>query len=308
MFIALKEKMNTMSFKTFLLAWVVWALASIGSNAQTVSAKAPDFRVEVIGQGDPVLLIPGLSCAGEVWEATVEKLSREYTCHVLTLPGFAEVKPLDELQVFLPKVEAQILSYIQTQLKKKPIIIGHSLGGFLALSLAIHHQELIHSIVIVDSYAFLPAAYQPHLTEKTAIPQAEAMKEMMLATPDSLFRQQQTMTMSTMVTDPNLAQKAVEWSLASHRPSVAQAMYDLMTTDLRPKVKDVKIPVLIFGSWMGGKDYGITKERVTALFQSQYGAMPAVQIKIAETARHFIMWDEPDWFHSHLHTFLHHGQ
>jgi pimeloyl-ACP methyl ester carboxylesterase len=297
-----------MNFKTFLLAMLVWWLAASIVHAQEKSTQAPDFRVAVTGEGDPLILIPGLSCDGAVWAATVAVLSKNYTCHVLTLPGFAGVSPVNLDQGFLPKIEAQIIRYIQQKLTQKPIIVGHSLGGFLALSMAIHHQELLRKIVIVDSYAFLPAAYQPQLTEKTAIPQAEAMKAMMLATSDSLFRQQQLMTMRSMVTDPQWAEKAVEWSLASHRPSVAQAMYDLMTTDLRPQVKAVKIPVLIFGSWMGGKDYGITKERVSSLFQSQYGAMHGVQIKIAETAKHFIMWDEPEWFHTQLLTFLSNGE
>lgn len=300
--------MKSMSYKSFLLAVLVWWIAASIVHAQEKSTQAPDFRVAVTGEGDPLILIPGLSCDGEVWAATVAVLSKNYTCHVLTLPGFAGVSPVNLDQGFLPKIEAQIVRYIQQKLTQKPVIVGHSLGGFLALSMAVHHQEMLRKIVIVDSYAFLPAAYQPQLTEKTAIPHAEAMKTMMLATSDSLFRQQQLMTMGSMVTDPHLAAKAVEWSLASHRPSVAQAMYDLMTTDLRPQVKAVKIPVLIFGSWMGGKDYGITKERVSSLFQLQYGAMPGVQIKIAETAKHFIMWDETEWFHTHLLTFLNNGE
>jgi pimeloyl-ACP methyl ester carboxylesterase len=47
------------------------------------------FRVQVSGTGRPILLIPGLASSGDTWETTVAHLSDRFTCHVLTLAGFA---------------------------------------------------------------------------------------------------------------------------------------------------------------------------------------------------------------------------
>src|SRR5690348_15221990 len=47
------------------------------------------FTVRVSGSGPPVILIPGLACDGNVWDATAAHLAATHEVHVLTLAGFA---------------------------------------------------------------------------------------------------------------------------------------------------------------------------------------------------------------------------
>src|SRR6185295_1545738 len=70
----------------------------------TVAAPAETraFRVEVVGRGNPMILIPGLSSSGDTWEATVARYKDRFTCHVLTLAGFAGV----------PAIEAPLMSTV----------------------------------------------------------------------------------------------------------------------------------------------------------------------------------------------------
>lgn len=262
------------------------------------------FNIEIKGKGKPIILIPGLASSGKVWEETTNTLEKNFECHILTLAGFANQNAISFEEGYLPIIENEIIKYIQDELNERPVVIGHSLGGFLSLSIASSKPKLLEKIIIVDSYPFMSLAYNPNATVESVIPQAKMMKEMMLSTSDSLFIQQQKMTMPTMIADSTNIQMAIEWSIQSDRKTMAQAMYELMTTDLRNNVEKVKIPILVFGSWYGAKDYGITKETVQANYKNQFLKADNCEIKVAETAKHFVMWDEPKWFINSVEAFI----
>ncbi|WP_271855792.1 alpha/beta fold hydrolase [Patiriisocius marinus] len=262
------------------------------------------FNIEIKGKGKPIILIPGLGSSGKVWEETTDILEKNFECHILTLAGFANQNAISIEKGYLPIIENEIIKYIQDEFDEKPILIGHSLGGFLSLSIASSQPKLLEKIIIVDSYPFMSLAYNPKATVESVLPQAKIMKEMMLSTSDSLFIQQQKMTMPTMITGSSNIQLATKWSIQSDRNTMAQAIYELMTTDLRNDIEKVKIPILVFGSWYGAKDYGITKETVLANYQNQFLKADNCQIKVAETAKHFIMWDEPKWFINSVEAFI----
>ncbi|MEL6864091.1 MAG: alpha/beta hydrolase [Bacteroidota bacterium] len=272
--------------------------------AMSAQATNDAFEVDIRGTGSPLILIPGLACSGEVWQATVDSLQQMHTCHTLTLAGFGDQAAMPFDEAYLPQVKNALKHYIQQELKEDPVIIGHSLGGFLGLWVASELPHEVNSLVIVDAYPFYTQAINPAATESSAQPQAKLMQQMMLTTPDSLFRQQQQMTMNIMLSEPADRLKALEWSLQSDRKTVAQAMYELMTTDLREEVAEVNCPIMVLGSWIAGKDYGISPSSTFANFEQQYALADSCTIKIAATARHFIMLDAPEWFHAQLRDFI----
>lgn len=280
---------------------IVFLLIQTSIFSQT---EKHSFNVEIKGKGKPIILIPGLASSGNVWKQTTDSLQKKYECHILTLAGFANQNPINLKNGFLPIIKNEIINYIKNELDEKPILIGHSLGGFLSLSIASSETELLSKIIIVDSYPFMSLAYNPNATVENVLPQAKTMKEMLLSMKDSIFVQQQKMTMPTMITDSINVKIATEWSIQSNRATIAQAMFELMTTDLRTNVEKVTIPILILGSWYGAKDYGITKEIVKTNYENQFYKAKNYKIVIAETAKHFIMWDEPKWFLNTIKPFL----
>jgi len=112
------------------------------------------------------------------------------------------------------------------------------------------------------------------------------------------------MSMPAMVSKAEDVEKVVQWSMQTDRRVMSQAMYELMTTDLRDEAARVECPVLVLGSWYAGKDYGMTKDSVKNTFEGQYQKVGDVSIAMAEKARHFIMLDEFDWFMEKVNTFL----
>jgi len=66
-----------------LLVIAILSIILIKTSAQPQKV----FSVTVTGKGQPVILIPGFSCSGDVWKETVNHLKNKYQCHVLTLAG-----------------------------------------------------------------------------------------------------------------------------------------------------------------------------------------------------------------------------
>ena len=288
--------------KHFTILLLVLFFQNNAFSQQTETSYPFDVKIE--GNGKPIILIPGLACSGEVWNETVEKLKNNYECHILTLAGFSTQEPISLDSGFLPKIEVSIKKYIENELEDKPILMGHSLGGFLSMSLASHDSSLLEKIIVVDSYPFMAAAYNPNATEKNVVPQAKMMKRMILQTPDSTYAKQQKVTMGSMMNDPEKIELSTQWSIESSKETIGQAMYELMTTDLRDDVAHIRVPTLVLGNWYAGKDYGITKEMTQQNFESQFQKTTFVKVEIADKAKHFIMWDEPNWFYDKVENFL----
>ncbi|MCI4670224.1 MAG: alpha/beta hydrolase [Bacteroidia bacterium] len=273
-------------------------------SAQTSKRPIPEFNVEISGQGPAMILIPGLASSSEVWDDAVDSLEKFYTCHRLTLAGFAGQEAIQVDGGFLPRVKTALIKYIKENKLQKLVLMGHSLGGFLSMGVSSEAPELVEKVIIVDSYPFYSAAMNPMATEESSKAAAEQFKTSMLAMDDSLFEQQQRMTMPVLLAAEDKLETAVQWSLSSDRKTVGQAMYEIMTTDLREEVGNIQCPVLVMGSWAAGKNYGITKEMVKRNYESQFSKTSDLTVVMAESGRHFIMWDEPEWFLEQLIKFV----
>lgn len=273
--------------------------------ALTIAASAiaaPSFEVKVSGSGSPIIFIPGLTCDGTVWDETIARYSDTNECHVLSLAGFASQVPTDLSNGFLKTVESEIIAYLSENAINQPVIVGHSLGGFLALQIAIDHPDLARSLLIVDSLPFLPAAMNPAATAENTKLQAEAQKDMI--SKGGQNEAQLRMMLQMMITSPENQERALKMGTASDPKTVAQAVYELSTIDLRQDVSKIKTPTTILGAWYGYAHFGATKETTTATFTTQYAKLPDYRLVMSERGKHFIMWDDPELFYSELDVLL----
>ena len=93
------------------------------------------------------------------------------------------------------------------------------------------------------------------------------------------------------------------WGTRSDRNTVIDTMATLIGTDLRQDVARIASPTLVLGTWIAYKDYA-PRAATEATFRSQYRQLPGVRVAMADTARHFIMYDDPDWLHASIEQFL----
>lgn len=262
------------------------------------AAAAPRaFSVEVSGHGAPIVLIPGLSCGGDVWRATVDHYRAGHELHVLTLAGFAGQPAI--APPMLDQVRSELAAYLRAHHLVRPVIIGHSLGGFVALWLAATEPALVGGVVVVDAVPFLPALMQPGATLAQVRPQAEGMRTMLSALAPAQFAAQNRQSLAMMITDPRNVDAVAAHSQRSDPKAVAEAMYEVMTTDLRPLVGRVRAPTLVLAAGAGQP-----AAAVRTAYDAQYRDLAAHTLVVVDKARHFIMLDEPQRFFAAVDSFL----
>lgn len=278
-------------------------LGTLLAGASQAAAPAA-FTVDVTGQGRPLILIPGLASSGEVWQGTVARLCGPQAarqCHVLTLAGFAGVAPI--AGDLLAQAEQQLADYIVAKKLGQPAIIGHSLGGFLALKMAIDHPQQTGKLLIVDSLPALGAAQLPSSTPEQLQAMSSQMQAAMRTQDAASAITSQRRTVSGMASAPADVERIIGWGQRSDRETVIKTMGTLVASDLRQDVAKIKSPTLVLGTWIAYKDYA-PRAAIEATFQQQYAQLPGVQIALADTARHFIMYDQPDWMVARIEQFL----
>jgi len=285
-----------------VIAAIAASLMQSHSAAAAAAPEHPAFKVEVTGKGAPIILIPGLASAGEVWNGTVAHYcGAKYQCHVLTLAGFAGVPAIQG--PFLPTVEQQISDYIAANKFDHPIIIGHSMGGFLGMKLAADHPDQVGRLIIVDTLPALMATQMPSMTQAQMKEAAEGMRARMLAMDKSAAKAMRQQTLANMITKPEDIQRAEGWGERSDCATVANSMAEMMSEDLRQEVSRIKAPTLVLGSWIAYKNFG-SKPMFEQLYKTQYQQLAGVKVELADNARHFIMYDDPAWMYDRIDNFL----
>jgi pimeloyl-ACP methyl ester carboxylesterase len=281
----------------------------LGAFALTATAQAPTrFTVTIEGapNGPAVLLLPGLASSQAVFDAEAKILAPTYRLYRVQIAGFAGAPAAGnanptEANPLLPGIVAELHQYIVAQ-KIHPAIVSHSLGGLLALMLADQHPEDIQKLLLVDTLPYYAVVFNPHATVDTMRPQAQQIRDGMIAAPDDAFAQQSAQSIHYMVINPDAAKLIGASSLASDRVIFATAMYEDLCTDLRPRIASIKTPTTLLYPYDATVEPDAAK--IDAVYTSAYVSMPNVKLHRIDASRHFVMYDQPAAFDAAVQAFL----
>jgi pimeloyl-ACP methyl ester carboxylesterase len=250
-------------------------------------AAAPDFKpvafhVEVKGQGRPVIFIPGLGCPGTMWDDTIAHLGDAYEAHVLTLAGFAGNEAIDE--PLSKAVRRDLTRYIRSHHLRDPIIVGHSMGGFIAYWIASYHPELVGPVIVVDAGPALSGD----------LDEAKALRARWKNATDDELADGMRAAFLSMTTAPKKMEPVLAQVVQSDRRAIGDAIYEMMATDLTAHVKEITAPVLVIAA-----DGGF-QQRI----RSQIETIPDHEMIVLPHTKHFVMYDDPDGFYKAIDKFL----
>jgi pimeloyl-ACP methyl ester carboxylesterase len=289
--------MHTLKQKILLATAMVLPLCN--AFADPVSDR---ISVTVRGHGPDVLLIPGLACSGAVWDATTKRLENHFRLHIIQVDGFAGSPPRANTNgpVLQTAVDAIDL-YIKTNHIKSPKIIGHSLGGLAGMMLAAQHPEDVDKLMVVDSLPFFGVLSGVN-DAAAAAPQAAMMRDYILTESQDAYAQGERQFLPNLVKSPAGRKLAIGWAIASDKSVVARAMYEDMTTDIRPALPKLKTPVTVLYPWdaLGGFPHEATDK----LYHDNFAPLPNKTLVCIDDSFHFIMLDQPEKFAAQVETFL----
>lgn len=263
------------------------------------------FSVKVTGKGRPMLLIPGLSCAGQVWDGTVAHFQDRYECHVVTLAGFGGQPAVDTVAKgpMLEKVRDALAAYIRERKLERPVLTGHSLGAFMSFWIAAQHPDLAGPVIAVDGVPFFPALANPKATPESMQSLARGMRSMRSTQTAEQAAFGLRLFLRPMLTREADFETVSAWSVKSDPQAVGQALYELMMVDLRPLVASIRAPVLLIGA-TAKAGTPEQQEELQKSYRAQVAGIPRHEVIFAPAARHFVQYDEPDFLFREMERFL----
>lgn len=256
--------------------------------------SSPYFELTVSGEGPDVILVPGLASNAAIWDDTVSALASNYRLHVVQVSGFGGAPAngnagnadiLDDL--------ASDLARYATTLDEAPTLVGHSLGGLVTLKTALLPEAELDSIVVIDVLPFFSVLMDEAATAESMRPISAMMKATLLAQPGDVFETSQDAALATLVKGEQHRAIALKWSIDSDRNVMAQAMSEVLVTDLRADVSEISVPTTVIFA----RDPAIPNmSAVEAYYQDLYAPIADAEIVPIDDALHFIMLDQPDAF------------
>lgn len=131
------------------------------------SITLPRYKTEdglacsFIGKGIPLVFIHGVGLRSEAWYQQIEALKGEYSIFTLDMPGHGESDRFKQPNPSLIDYTEVVAKFIIEEVQEPAVIIGHSMGALLSLSLAQIYPELCLAVVAMNTvYKRSPKAKQ----------------------------------------------------------------------------------------------------------------------------------------------------
>lgn len=243
------------------------------------------FSVVVQGAGPDVILIPGLTGSRDVWKGTVAAVPG-YRYHLFQVAGFAGSPPRGNARgnVVAPLAE-EVARYISARGLGRPAIVGHSMGGTVAMMVAARHPERVGRVMVVDMLP-QPAGFiggdaagmrglADSLRDLSATPGGRRLVESAIR----LFGNPESGA------DPDVT---------------ARATHELALTDLTPELGRIAAPLTVVYASLDPSRRAADDGRYRAAYARKRGT----RLVRIDNSGHMIMYDQPARFRAALKAFL----
>ncbi len=250
---------------------------------------------EQTGRGKPVVLLHGWLNSWDVWRSIMLALSERHQFRVYALDfwGWGESDKRPHQKFNLSSYASMVMQFMDAMGIDRVPIIGHSMGGTVALTAALDYPERTGQVAVVGS---------PIVGNSLNLLLNLAAKETVAKLAWRI---------------PHILDAITWWVLAGEgtdtyhmiRRDVSRttmeaffhSINDLSRVDLRPRLPEIRIPVLaIFGE----RDNIVHPNQAEVIAQ----LVPQSKVEIFPNSRHFPMRDQPEKFLQVLVEFLTHAQ
>jgi pimeloyl-ACP methyl ester carboxylesterase len=125
-----------------------------GVETLTLKVGEDNIFLRKAGKGPPVLLLHGGACDSSDWVETMVPLSDSYTFYAPDLVGYGQ-SDRNRDGYYLSDFTDSTVGIIRALSLDSPlVIVGHSLGGRVALDIALNHPEGVRKLALIDTTGF----------------------------------------------------------------------------------------------------------------------------------------------------------
>src|SRR5258708_1666760 len=128
-----------------------FAQAEVAPEPQAFDSKGVKIQYTIEGQGEPVVLIHGLHSSAQMnWRlpGTIKLLAESYQVIALDLRGHGHSGKPEKESDYGPEMAEDVVRLLDHLKIEKAHIVGYSMGGLIAMKLAVEHPERVKSMVL----------------------------------------------------------------------------------------------------------------------------------------------------------------
>ncbi len=256
------------------------ALTSLLTSLVTPMGAA-DLGFKKEGKGPGVVLLHGFGGNRDAWAEISKRLKKDHTVLSVDLPGHGDSKsiapPLKEGAADLDAIGDEIAKLIRKQKIEPVLLVGHSIGGSIAIRVALADPKAVRGIILVDStLSTIPKTFTDKLEKDLDTNASVALGDFFggLCKGD--------------------AQKArlLRDALKVQVPVLKAYLRALGSDSLGARATSIKVPVTLFASTVLPDP---TKEK-ESLKQLGFEGISKLNVSYFVDTWHWIMWDDPDTF------------
>jgi 3-oxoadipate enol-lactonase len=247
------------------------------------------LHYEAHGAGRTVLLVHGFPLSGEMWRACVEPMQDDYFLLIPDLRGMGQSEATEEATI--GQHASDLLQLLDEVGRRSPVVlVGHSMGGYVAFEFYRRYPELVAGLVLVDTRAQADTEEGRKGRYDTA---ERVQREGSKAVADS---------MSQKLFAPSASQEMVDhWRTIMEQTTpqgIIAALHALAERpDSRSTLEIISRPTLI----VVGEEDAITPP---ADSEAMAGAIAAADLEIVPGAGHMVPVEQPERFVAILEQFL----
>ena len=119
-------------------------------DSKNIKVNGRDIHYLTAGQGDPLVVIHGGAGGAETWKKNIAALCDNYTVYAPDLPGYGGSQPLAG-DYYIPELTEFVDSFSDNLGLESFHLMGHSLGGGVALNYALKSPHKIRKLVLISS-------------------------------------------------------------------------------------------------------------------------------------------------------------
>src|SRR5262245_22942612 len=286
-----------MTRRSQIFVWAIGLASGILTHAISARELVADFtsdRISVVtrGKGPDIILIPGLASHRDAWSSAAALLEDRYTLHLVQVNGFAGFPAGANADgPVSPPVAAEIARYIRDSRLVRPAVIGHSMGGTIAMMLAARHPDAVGRIMVVDGSPFMGAMFgPPGTTAESVQPMADQMRTQVLAEPLSAPTNPISKLFPTMTRTEAMRPVILRQAMDSDQRTVANAFHEVIVTDLRPELGRITAPVTVLYAVPQGMP--VTPEQFDGMMRMLYSNVAGARFVRIDESGHFIQIDQ----------------
>lgn len=268
----------------------------------SVEQRLAHISIVTVGQGDAVVLIPGLASPRAVWGPLVPQLAKSHRLILVQVNGFGGSDPGGNLA---PGVLDGIVADLHAYLAKERIgaapVIGHSMGGLAALKLALAYPQDVRRLMIVDALPFFGALVDEQATTEAVRPLAQMMQRKLAASyGQPADRAAAEANVKALTLKPENVAAMVDWSVTADPRVTGALLFEDLTTDVRPQLGSLRVPTTLLYPFATAAD----EAKTLAFYKRQYALAPAIRFAGIAGAAHMVMLDQPALFTAEVERFV----